>query len=260
MANCRVLERKKSIEQQKLEEQVNANEIVEQSCNGKEVEEEDVQKIDNKSNDATSNNVDQEITEPKASINERTSKKNRKEKKKKLPKKKFKVHLKLNRMQQVGKHINQKNIVKVASKNKALEETIKTPMNPKNNRKHDQQDANKEDAGQSKPSQQKGMEDDKGIEKDSMNNMTISSKENDHLTGSSEGSSNQIQKRKTHDASIQEKSEKIPSMIKNMKGLNLVVDLNQPNIQKQVIEKNLDPQYNVISPNKVVVVYDKQMQ
>ncbi|KAK6786566.1 hypothetical protein RDI58_015091 [Solanum bulbocastanum] len=54
-------------------------------------------------------------------------------------------------------------------------------------------------------------------------------------------------------------------MIKNIKGLNLVVDLNQSNIQKQVTnkqsEKNLDPQYNVISPKKVVVVEsDKQMQ
>ncbi|KAH0730979.1 hypothetical protein KY289_002167 [Solanum tuberosum] len=266
MANCRVLERKKAIEQQKLEEQVNTNEIVEQSCNGKEAEEEDVQKTENKSNDVTSNNVDQEIMEAKASINERTSKKNRKEKKKKLPKKKSKIQLKPNFMQQVGKYINRKNIVKYASKNKALEETIKTPTNPKNNRKlHDQQDANKEDAGQSKPSQQKGMEHGKGIEKDCMNNMTISSKENDHLTGSSEGSSNRTQKRQTHDGSRQEKSEKIPSMIKNMKGLNLVVDLNQPNIPKQVTnkqsEKNLDPQYNVISPNKVVVVVsDKQMQ
>lgn len=50
-----------------------------------------------------------------------------------------------------------------------------------------------------------------------------------------------------------------------MKGLNLVVDLSQPNIPKQVTnkqsEKNLDPQYNVISPNKVVVIVsDKQMQ
>ncbi|WMV49351.1 hypothetical protein MTR67_042736 [Solanum verrucosum] len=266
MANCRVLERKKAIEQQKLEEQVNTNEIVEQSCNGKEAEEEDVQKIENKSNGVTSNNVDQEIMEAKASINERTSKKNRKEKKKKLPKKKSKIQLKPNFMQQVGKYINRKNIMKYASKNKALEETIKTPTNPKNNRKlHDQQDANKEDAGQSKPSQQKGMEDGKGIEKDCMNNMTISSKETDHLTGSSKGSSNRTQKRQTHDGSRQEKSEKIPSLIKNMKGLNLVVDLNQPNIPKQVTnkqsEKNLDPQYNVISPNKVVVVVsDKQMQ
>lgn len=66
MANCRVLERKKPIKQQKLEEQANENEIVEQSCNGEEANEKDVQNIDNKSNDATSNEMEQEKEEVKA--------------------------------------------------------------------------------------------------------------------------------------------------------------------------------------------------
>lgn len=117
--------------------------------------------------------------------------------------------------------------MKVASKVKALEKAIKTPINPNDNREDDLKHDDKEKVGQSESSQQGGAKKDRGRENDSTYNLSSFDKEKAHLSDNTEENSNQRPMNAIHELSV-----KVSSVIKNMSGLNLVIDLNHQAIQK----------------------------
>ncbi|KAF3639254.1 hypothetical protein FXO38_22764 [Capsicum annuum] len=159
IANCRVLERKRAIEQQKLEEQNREKDNAEHTNGERQNEQGRTPKTDNIDNDDennlekherkkdASNKVEREKKDNLTTISERINKDKKKEKKKKLPKKKSKVSFKPNIVQQIGKR-TKKNQLKAASKVKALEEAIKTPINSNDNREDDLNRNNNEEVGQ----------------------------------------------------------------------------------------------------------------
>ncbi|KAF3651138.1 hypothetical protein FXO37_18152 [Capsicum annuum] len=157
--SLRVLERKRAIEQQKLEEQNREKDNAKHTNGERQNEQGRTPEMDNIDNDDennlekhegkkdASNKVEREKKDNLTTISERINKDKKKEKKRKLPKKKSKVSFKPNIVQQIGKR-TKKNQLKAASKVKALEEAIKTPINSNDNRENDLNRNNNEEVGQ----------------------------------------------------------------------------------------------------------------
>ncbi|KAM3381552.1 hypothetical protein P3S68_007125 [Capsicum galapagoense] len=159
IANCRVLERKRAVEQQKLEEQNGEKDNVEHPNTERQNEQGRTPEMDSVDNDDEKNLKKSE---------------GKKDDSNKIGKKAMKNHM------------------KAVSNVKALEETIKPPINPNDNREDDLNHDNKEEVGQSEsPVQQGEIEKDRGRQNDSPYDLSSFDKEKGHLSKKTEESSNQ---------------------------------------------------------------------